>query len=83
MDAEKSRLRWHCRRGMRELDIVVTRYLDQRYDTADNEERAAFTRLLDLPDPQLLGFLTGREAPPDADLRRIVDVIKTLGNAGH
>jgi len=82
MDTERSRLKWLCRRGMRELDIVTSGYLENRYETADDAEKAAFRRLLELPDPDLFGYLTGREAPPDEGLAGIVDVIRSLRNAG-
>ncbi|HET7370122.1 MAG TPA: succinate dehydrogenase assembly factor 2 [Gammaproteobacteria bacterium] len=72
---ERARLRWHCRRGMKELDVLLERYLEQRYDAATPDERAAFETLLTLPDPQLLDYLTGRDAPPDLSS---LDVIEQL-----
>jgi antitoxin CptB len=60
---ETSRLRWQCRRGMRELDQLLVRYLEQRYERADDDEKAAFQSLLALSDPQLLGYLLNKTAP--------------------
>ncbi len=77
MDGERARLRWRCRRGMRELDLVTTEYLDTRYDDAAPDEQAAFRRLLDLPDPELFGYLTGREVPSDPGISRLVDDIRS------
>jgi antitoxin CptB len=37
---ELSRLRWLCRRGMKELDVVMSRYLEQHYATASGAEQA-------------------------------------------
>ena len=62
---------------MRELDLVTTEYLDTRYDDATPDERAAFRRLLDLPDPELFGYLTGREVPADPGIERLVDDIRS------
>ena len=45
--AELRRLRWRCRRGMRELDQLMLRYLDARWPSASDEERAVFLQLLD------------------------------------
>jgi antitoxin CptB len=62
MDAEireLSRLRWRCRRGMRELDELLLRYLERRLPRADRDERDAFASLLDLPDPELFDYLAG------------------------
>jgi antitoxin CptB len=74
-----SRLRWQCRRGMRELDVVFQRYLEQRYPHAPLAEQRAFEALLELQDPQLLNFLVGREIPADPEL---VNVVARLANAG-
>lgn len=60
----RSQLRWQCRRGMRELDELLTGYLERRYDRADAAEKAAFQRLLALADPELMGYLMQREQPP-------------------
>lgn len=59
-----ARLRWQCRRGMRELDELLLRYLEGSYPTAPAAEKAAFEGLLQLPDPQLIGYLLQRDACP-------------------
>jgi succinate dehydrogenase flavin-adding protein (antitoxin of CptAB toxin-antitoxin module) len=48
---------------MRELDELLTAYLDRRYDLAPDDEKAAFRRLLALSDPDLAGYLLQREHP--------------------
>lgn len=70
-----AKLKWRCRRGMRELDIVLERYLEQRYAYAPVAEQQAFVDLLELPDPELFAYLMGREVPTDS---RWVDVIAKL-----
>ena len=65
---QKSRLRWQCRRGMRELDDLLLRYLEQRYDAASAEEKAAFRAFLELSDPELMGYLLQKQQPaPEFD----------------
>jgi len=61
----KSKLYWRCRRGMKELDLVMLRYLDHHYDAAPESERQAFIAMLDVQDPELWAWLTGRERPAD------------------
>ena len=73
--ADPGQLRWRCRRGMRELDVLVTRYLDERYPSAGEAEQAAFVRLLELPDPELLAYVTGRASPDDPELARVVAAV--------
>ncbi|MFN2334428.1 MAG: succinate dehydrogenase assembly factor 2 [Wenzhouxiangellaceae bacterium] len=70
---EISRLRWRCRRGMRELDVLLERWLDRRWQKASVSERACFERLLAFEDDQLWDWLTGRERPEDADLQEFVE----------
>tara|TARA_R110002111_G_scaffold83545_1_gene131300 strand:- start:237 stop:494 length:258 start_codon:yes stop_codon:yes gene_type:complete len=53
----KSRLRWQCRRGMRELDVLLGAWLDNHYDSATELQKAGFCALLELPDPELAGYL--------------------------
>ena len=64
-DPEYGRLRWRCRRGMKELDVVLLNYLERHYAAADTAERRAFADLLELQDPLLFAYVSGREAPAD------------------
>ena len=77
-DAEIRKLRWRCRRGMRELDQLMLRYLDQRWPAADDAERGRFLRLLDCEDDKLWQWCMGRERPADQELQSIVQVIVEL-----
>lgn len=61
---------------MKELDALLVRYLEHEYDRATSVEREAFARLLDLQDPELFGYLVGREAPADAVLRHVIARIR-------
>jgi antitoxin CptB len=65
MPTEDGRLRWRCRRGMKELDILLTRYMDERFATASVEEQDAFRQLLETQDPVLFAYCLGSEAPPE------------------
>ncbi len=73
--AELSRLRWQRRRGMRELDQLLSRYLDDRYSLASGEEKGAFERLLALSDPELVAYLLKKERPQDAGIATVIDRI--------
>ena len=65
-------LRWRCRRGMRELDVLLERYLRERYPSAPAAEQQAFEALLDLPDPELLAFVMRRQVPADAHWAHVI-----------
>jgi antitoxin CptB len=51
---ELARLKWQCRRGSRELDLLLNNYLETRYPVADDEEKARFVELLKLDDDELM-----------------------------
>ena len=74
--SELSRLRWHCRRGMKELDQLLERYVDRYYEGATAEHQAAFRALLDLQDPELYGFLLGRSTPENDSMKAIIDRVR-------
>jgi antitoxin CptB len=75
---EVARLRWRCRRGMKELDLVLLRYLEQDYPQASPADRDAFARILELQDPDLFGYLVGRDSPAEASLRHVVARIRRV-----
>jgi antitoxin CptB len=57
---------------MRELDVLLTRYLEQRFGAASDEEKAAFEALLTLPDPQIAAYLLRNQEPGSAAIARVV-----------
>ena len=69
---ERGRLAWRCRRGMKELDLLLRGWLDANWDRAGNSERLVFTRFLELPDPVIAGYLLGRESPDDSEFEPLV-----------
>jgi antitoxin CptB len=61
---ELGQLRWRCRRGMKELDVLLARYMDERFCNASHQEQAAFRQLLETPDTILHAYCLGSEQPP-------------------
>ena len=60
-----NRLRWRCRRGMLENDLILARFLDARGAVLTEADVAALDRLLDLTDNDLWDLLSGRAEAPD------------------
>jgi antitoxin CptB len=79
--SEESRLRWQCRRGMRELDELLIRYLESRYPIADDDEKATFRTVLELPDPELNGYLLQRQTPSSESVANVIKRILILPHA--
>jgi antitoxin CptB len=65
---------------MRELDVLLERYLEERYPSAPAAEQQAFESLLELQDPELFAYIMGRATPSRPEW---VDVIARLTNADH
>lgn len=78
-DSELNRIRWQCRRGMLELDLLLFDFLNTRYPNLDPAARGDFSRLLEQPDQTLQRWLLGDGSDVIADLRRIVGIIRLQG----
>ena len=75
LDAESRRLLWRCRRGMKELDVLLERFAHERYPYVTGEQQRAFARLLELSDPDLADCFFGRSQPLDPELARLIGLI--------
>ena len=74
--AELNRLRWKCRRGMKELDIVLTHYLENSFAQASDTEREAFETILDMQDPELYFLLFCKVSSDDKEIANIVTLLQ-------
>lgn len=76
-------MRWKCRRGLLELDLLLRDFLDHGYAQLDADGQVCFDRMLDYPDAVLLEWLMGRIRPTDTDVAQLVDKIRsaTVGGA--
>lgn len=72
-----NRLRWQCRRGLRELDLLLQQFLDAQTDRLDAHTTAAVLRLLEYPDAVLLEWLLGRQIPSDMEVAALVQRIRS------
>jgi antitoxin CptB len=72
------RLLWRCRRGMKELDVILERFAREALPGAGAVERRAFERLLGLTDPLLAGYLLGGQRPTDPELQALTARIRDL-----
>ncbi len=75
------RVRWRCRRGLLELDIVLSRFVERHYPGLDAVGCAAFDALLDMPDAELWDMITGkgmagREQAPHIECAEVLELIR-------
>ena len=74
---DKSKLLWRCRRGVKELDVLFTRFVENHYDGLSAREKESFDKLLEIEDPEILGFMLYNDHPSDAGVANIVEKIRT------
>ncbi|MBI79051.1 MAG: succinate dehydrogenase assembly factor 2 [Pseudomonadota bacterium] len=72
-----SKLRWRCRRGMRELDSVLINFLDNFFVDLNQEEKEMFASLLELPDPDLHSFILGNKLSDNEVLVNLLKLIRS------
>jgi antitoxin CptB len=77
LDAEGRRLLWRCRRGMKELDVLLERFARRELPSASAERRAVLARFLELPDPVLIDYLLRHVIPPEPELAELAARIRT------
>ena len=75
---EYSELKWRCRRGMLELDILLNSYLDKNYRTMSAEQGAVFNEILDYPDQVLFDLLLGNMQSSDDNVNRLIRDIQHI-----
>lgn len=73
---DSARVRWQCRRGMLELDLLLLCFFDKNYETLSADQKKAFVRLLQYPDQELNDYLLGKSQPVEVDCRSIVQQIR-------
>jgi antitoxin CptB len=71
-----NKLRWACRRGMLELDVLLGNYLEEAYLQQSPETQALFVNLLENSDQDLFMWLTGRNSPEQPEIASIVGKIR-------
>ena len=77
--AELDRVRWRCRRGLLELDLILKQFLERHFDRLDARERDLFNELLDQPDNDLLDWALGRCEPADPRYHPVLVLLRADG----
>jgi antitoxin CptB len=71
----KPRLRWACRRGMLELDVLFMPFVEEAYDLLSTKDKLVFERLLTEQDPELFAWFMGHKVCEDEELNTMVQFI--------
>ena len=70
-----SRLKWACRRGMLELDVLFMPFVDEAFEDLSEEKKLVFERLLTCDDPDLFAWFMGHQKCDDPELAEMVSHI--------
>ena len=76
--AELDRVRWRCRRGLLELDLILNRFVAAHLTRLGSEELQAFKALLELSDNDLWDLVAGRATPPGDNEAAVVALLRGL-----
>lgn len=75
-DAKRTaRLKWACRRGMLELDVLFLPFVEQGFDQLSSEQQETFERLLTCDDPDLFAWFMGHQVCTDPELAKMIDIV--------
>jgi len=71
----KPKLRWACRRGMLELDVLLAPFVEEGYDALSHEQKQVFEQLLACDDPDLFAWFMGHNKSADPAIQSLVEII--------
>lgn len=74
--SKKAKLKWQCRRGMLELDLLLKSFIEGELDNLTEIELDTLDSLLSQPDPVLYDWLMGSSSPEDKELSSLVEFIR-------
>ena len=73
---ELGKLRWHCRRGLLELDLILEKFVARHLEQLDAGQMTVFKELLAFPDNDLFDMVMGRMAVPDARYVAVLELLR-------
>ncbi len=73
---DRNRVRWLCRRGMKELDLVINRFFESDYDSLSEQEQLAFQDFLNVEDPIIFSWIMGRSTPENESHANIISQLQ-------
>ena len=76
MSKKKSRLLWRCRRGIKEMDIILQDFIYNSYDKLDDKNKRAFSELLNEQDLDILNWIMGKGTASNDKLINIINIIR-------
>ncbi|MCK8043677.1 MULTISPECIES: succinate dehydrogenase assembly factor 2 [Shewanella] len=66
------RVKWACRRGMLELDVLFQPFVEEQYESMSIKDKATFVSLLECEDPELFAWFMGHEVCENPDFAEMI-----------
>ena len=76
--SELSRLRWRCRRGIKEMDLILQRFLEQSYSSLSPQQQILFAQILDETDLDILDWILGRSEPENTEYNVLIEQFRQI-----
>jgi antitoxin CptB len=70
------RVSWRCRRGMLELDLVLTKFLEKHYPRLSVQQAEIFKEMLNYPDNDLWDLILAKTEPEERDWNSILELLR-------
>ena len=78
--ASYKHLRWRCRRGLKELDVMLERFLAGKFLELSEQDKSHFDKLLSESDMDLLEWVLGKSEPPSLEYKTLIaDIVSSSG----
>jgi len=77
-DRTLDRIRWRCRRGLLELDLVLSRFLATGFEQLTPAQRESFSGLLARADTDLWDLVSGRGHSANADEEALLAILRAV-----
>lgn len=71
-----NRLRWRCRRGMLELDITLSGFIETQYENLEPKQQRIFLDLLEYPDNELWDLISGKTQTEEIELNEVLKMLR-------
>jgi antitoxin CptB len=75
--SDLDRVRWQCRRGLLELDLVLARFVERHFFSLAAAEQESFKRLLEYPDNDLWDLIAGRREPQAGEPLGLIRLLRS------
>jgi antitoxin CptB len=80
-ELDKNRLVWKSRRGMLELDLLFSKFVNEKLNDISQQQKETFNQLLNCEDDYLFRLIMNVEAAPSASERELIAMLQQLNRS--